>query len=168
VKIDPSLLFKGTTTVNLSALVGKLVDLQPGETRTMLTLRPGFDDVEAELKESIATTGAAAGIPSEVYNDFLECGDTIDAIDTALSVVAKLAEVLVESRAYYENKRQHLVGLMVDTVRSTARRRNDSALLAFFEKTIKYHGQAGHKAARTRRRNQEEAAATEQTEQTQS
>jgi len=158
VKIDSSLLFKGQVIVNLSALLGKIVDLQPGDRRNMRVARKGFAEVKAELTESLPTVGSAAGITNQVVDDFIECSNTIDAFDAALSVVGKLAEVIVESRAYYENMRQNLVALIVETVRVTARHRNDPAILAPFEKAIEYHGRVGFKAARTRRRNQQEAA----------
>jgi hypothetical protein len=45
--------------------------------------------------------------------------------------------------------------LIADVVKSTAQRTGDTALLAAFEQTIRYRGQAAAKAARTRRKNAE-------------
>jgi len=153
-----SILYPGPFDSNFINLQGIIVDLPVGETRNYRVVQKGFEDVHLELQASLPAAGVASGVSTEIISHYFGCSDNIVKIRAALAVVAKQYEVLSESLAYYEHHRHCDIGVVVDTVRSTARRRRDKGILAPFEKTIKYNGQVGHKAARTRQKNKENAA----------
>jgi len=109
--------------------------------------------VIAELAQSVPTVGVASGVPIEVYDHVKLCTDRLAQIRAARVIVAKLAEVLVESEAKYEHERENDLSLMADAVRSRAHRKRDSSLLAGFQETLKYCAQTAEKAAKTRKKN---------------
>jgi hypothetical protein len=152
--------YVGAVKIDLSALAARLVDMAPGATIPLRRAQAGFPGVVVEIKTNYPTAGSAAGIPESVYAEFMACTDDIEKIDESRATVAKILEVLDETRALREHERQVTVSLMVDTLRSTARRRKKPALLAPFEKSIKYFSQNGEKAAKARR--QREASQAEQ------
>lgn len=145
--------FMGPFTLDLTALQNKLVDVEEGGMQGFRTEMPGFQTMSLSLAESMPLHGAAAGIPQDIYDHFVMCNQTIDAIDERLAVAAKQLEVLRESRAFYVDARQNDISLMVDAMRSRAQRRKDTSLLVPFEQVIKYAGQVGEKAAQTRKKN---------------
>ena len=155
---NPIVPYAGSHKIDISALVGKLFDLDPRAMQGLRTELEGFPEVTVELSETVSVH-ADAGVPQDVYEHFAECNSIIAQIDQCLVQVEKLAEVLRESRAYYVNARQNDISMIVDALRSRALRRKNSSLLSQFEKTIRYATQVGLKAARTRRRNEAEQAA---------
>jgi hypothetical protein len=150
--------YTGPLTLDLTALAGILIDLVPGALRGCRREQDGFDEVDEELKKSVPAVGAAAGIPQDVYAHFLLCTDRITKLRAVKGVILKLAEVVEESEARYEHERETALGIILDSVRSAARRK-DASLLALFEKALKYSAQAAMKGVRTRRKNAEAQAA---------
>src|SRR5262245_57101826 len=140
----------GPHTLDLSALQGKLVDFEEGGLQGLRTDMPGFQSMALSLAEAMPLHGAAAGIPQDVYDHFVMCNKVVEGIDEALAIAQKQVEVLRESRAYYGDARQKHDGLMADAVRSRAQRRKDGSVLIQFEPLLKYNGQLGEKALRTR------------------
>jgi len=161
IKLDVSLIYKGEFTADISHLKGRLIDLPKGAMRGMRASKPGIEEVVAELRANVPISGALAGISPEVFAHFDECTGNIEDIDASLRLLAKMTEVLLESRAHYVHEQHQDIGVMVDSARSTAHRRKDPALLAPFEKTVEYNSRSGLKAARARRRNQEQASEAE-------
>jgi hypothetical protein len=143
----------GPHTLDLSTLQGKLVDIEEGGMQGLRTEHPGFQPMVLSLAEAMPSHGAAAGIPQDIYDHFVECNGLIAAIDERLIIAEKQVEVLRESRAFYVDARQNDLSLMVDAMRSRAQRRKDSSLLVPFEPVIKYIGQIAEKAALTRKKN---------------
>src|SRR5205085_3502232 len=94
----------------------------------------------------------------EVYASFEKTHTLIGQIREARLIVAKAAEVLAESEAYYEDQRETLLSLIVAAVRTSARQKDDS-LRAAFEKTLAYKAQIAMKAVKTRRKNAKDEAA---------
>jgi len=151
----------GSHTLDLSALQGKLVDYEDGGLQGLRPDMPGFQRMALSLAEAMPLHGAAAGIPQDVYNHFFMCNETIESIDEGLAIAQKQVEVLTESRAYYVDARQNDVGLMADALRSRAQRRKDASVLIPFEPLLKYNGQIGEKALRTRKKNEQAKAEQE-------
>jgi hypothetical protein len=143
--------YKGSLTVDLTSIAAILVDLAPGAAQYLRKEQPGFAEAVVEIKESVPVHGPEAGIPADVYTQFVECNENIAKIDESRSVVAKMLEILDETRALFDHERQMHLSLMVDTVKSTARRRKRPAIMAPFEKTMRYFSQVADKAVRTRR-----------------
>jgi hypothetical protein len=144
-------------TLDVTTLMGRLVFLKPGSRRGMRVDLDGHDEVELQLAESMPSAGAAAGIPQDVYDHYVMCNETVSLIDQGLAVGRTLLQVLEDSRAHYVDGRNNDISLMVDAMRSRAQRRRDETILTPFEDVIRYAGQIGEKAARTRRRNAEAA-----------
>jgi len=153
--------YKGPLAFDLVKLLGRLVDLDPEEKRGLRTDLEGFEGVVAELAQSVPMHGAEAGIPQDVYAHFLVGNETVEFIDESLPAMKKVVEVMEESRAHHVDARQNDISLMVDAMRSRAQRRKDESILTPFEKTIKYLGQTGFKAAKTRKKNEEAKAQAE-------
>ncbi len=146
-------LYPGPFQVDLTALDGALYDLPPGEMQYLRVEREGMPLVVAELAQSVPSVGIAAGVPAEVFTHVNLCTDRLQQIRAARAIVAKLAEVLVESEAKYEHERENDLSIIVDAVRSVAHRKGDPSLLAAFEQTLKYCAQTAEKAAKTRKKN---------------
>lgn len=151
---DPPQTYNGPLTIDLTPLKGRLIDLPPGGTQRLRRERDGIEGVIAELSTTVPKHGGAAGITTEIYNQFTECNEDLAKIREALGVVEKLAEVLRESEAYKEHVREGLLSILAKAVKSAAQH-IDLSLVAPFEKTLKYNAQIANKAARTRRRNAE-------------
>lgn len=148
--------YKGPLAVDITSLGDSLCDLNPGAMQRLRSEKEGIDGVFSELAQSIPKLGAAAGISPDVYAGLLASHDKVLKIRDARAVVAKIAEVLEESEAQHEHNRENEISLIVDAIKSTARRKDES-ILAPFEKTLKYNSQSAEKAVKTRRRNQAEA-----------
>jgi hypothetical protein len=144
--------YEGQHTLDLTDLQGRLLDLSAAGRRGLRTQLEGFADAQAELTVSAEGDRSAAGISPEVFAHFLLCTDLLARIEEGLAIAAKLAEVLRESRAWYIDAQLNDIALMVDTMRSTAKRRRDRSILNPFERTLRYHGQVGHKGAQTKQR----------------
>jgi len=157
---DWALPYTGPASIDLSSMLGFLYDLGNGGTRGLKREGEDLHGVETELAASMSTYGADVGIAQAVYDRFLLTTTRIQQIRAARQVVDKMAEVLAESEAKLEDEREADIGIIVAAVR-TAARRKDSSLLAFFEKTIQYHGQAALRGVKTRRKNAEAAAEAE-------
>ncbi|HSN96736.1 MAG TPA: hypothetical protein VLS89_00515 [Candidatus Nanopelagicales bacterium] len=149
--------YTGPLTIDLTNLGPALVDIAPGGRRGLRKTQQGIDGVLFELSKSIPSRGEEVGIAPKLYQRMLECNEHLDKIRMAREIVDKLAEVLRESDAKYQDEREAIIGQVADAVKSAARRK-DSSLLAPFEATVAYNAQVGVRAAKTRRKKAEEAA----------
>lgn len=154
----PHAVFDGSHILDLTDLEGALVQTG-GDRRGMRTELEGFDKATFDLTASTAQNREAAGVPADVYDDFLEHGRRLALIREKLETAARQLEVLVESEAFYEDAQQNDVSIIVKAMRARAKYRRDEAPLNHFKDLITYHGQIGDKGARTKRRQAEEAAA---------
>jgi len=153
--------YTGPFSISLDPeLVGKIYDLAPGGKQRLRREKEGIEEVVEELAKNVPSKGADAGISAEVYGRFVDSTDALARIRAAKLVVAKLAEVLDESEAQHEHERETWIGMMVDSVKSTARR-VDATIAAPFAKTLEYNARPGVKANKTRRKNAEAEASEE-------
>src|SRR5262245_34343557 len=118
-------LFVGVHVCDCGELDGKLIDLAPAQRRRLLSEKEGFETMFRSLGLIAPEVRAAAGIPDHVYEELLTAHENIALIDQKYSTAKKLTEVLGESRAFYVHARESQIGLMVDTIRSRAKRRKD-------------------------------------------
>lgn len=144
-------LFVGTLVADVTTLGDKLFDLPPGEMQRLRREQEGMAEVVSEL-ESTASTLPAAAAP---YAEFVEKTATLQKIRAARVIADKISEVLAESEAKHEHERENALSMLVDVVKSTAKRTGDKAVLATFEKSVAYVAQTGVKAAKTRKKNLE-------------
>lgn len=145
--------YTGPTVFDLSAIVSILVDQPPGALRGMRRAQPGIDDVIRELEGAISSHGAEAGVPAEAYQRFLDSTDKLAELRLDSAALLKMAEVLQETEATYENRREQALSQMVDAVKSTVKRTKNMAIQAPFEKSIRYTQQSSDKGVKTRNKN---------------
>lgn len=150
--------YQGPYTFDLTGLTGILIDLVSGT--GYQREQEGFAKVEEELSKSVPAYGAAVGISPDVYTRFTECTDRLAKIRAVKGQILKLAEVLEESELAYEDQRETELGMIVDAIRSAARRKDESVLAPFAE-TLAYKNRAAMKGVKTRRKNAEEKSKSE-------
>ncbi|AKT38184.1 hypothetical protein [Chondromyces crocatus] len=153
--------YAGELTLDLTDLQGSLVDLPSGGMRGLRREKPGWDRAEQELSTRLPLHAAELRVAPDLGTQISTLNTRLARVRAVKRTVEKLAEVAAETEAYLEDQREALVGLVVDSVRKAAKR-TDPALMTAFEKTIRYHGQTGLLAAKTRRKN--EAATAEEEE----
>ena len=112
--------YTGTLVIDVTKLAKILIDLPPNGLTNLRVAKAGIEAVVDELASHVASDGAAAGIPLDVYDHFVTCSTNIAQIRSVRAAVAKLAEVLVESEAKYAHERENDIGIIVDTAQSTA------------------------------------------------
>jgi hypothetical protein len=151
--------YAGPLKFDVTPVATILYDLPPGALRGMRREQAGMSDVSAELSDAMPTLGTAAGVPEDAYKRFLESGDKVEQVRRYRLALEKIAEVLAESEALYENQREHALSQIVDAVKSTAKRNKNEGIRAPFEKSIRYTQQAAEKAVKTRKKNAAEKAA---------
>lgn len=155
-------LFEGAHSIDASNLQGRLIDLTAQQRKGLRPDKANFEKAKQELTTQFPLKGSAAGIPQDVFDEFVASNAVVELIDEKLADAKKLVEVLSETRAYHVNIRQNSVSLIADAIQSRARRKKDPSLLAPFPETLKYVGQSGVKAAKTRKKNKEAALPQDQ------
>src|SRR6185369_2743734 len=70
------IIYTGPHTLDLQPLQGKLVDVEDGGLQGLRTDQPGFQSMALALAEAMLQSGAAAGIPQDVYDHFVMCNET--------------------------------------------------------------------------------------------
>jgi hypothetical protein len=150
--------YGGPFIINLQQHTGVLVDAADGDTQGCRQQQPGFEGVSEELLQALPLHGATIGLSNEVLARFQLLNERITAIRASRHDVDKAAEVLAETEILLEDQREAEIGVIVDAVRSAARRK-DPSLLAPFEQTLRYNAQIGVRAAKTRKKNAQQAAA---------
>lgn len=158
----PKVVPVGSLVVDARELDGLITDLPRGSMRGMLGARKGYEEVVAEIVSNQSTNGEDAGITDKDFRRLEELNTLVAKLDKYLPAVAKLHELIVESRAMAEDERQRLVFAFAQSVESRAKARRSEGLLAFYEKTRAYRSAAAFKAVKTRRKNAALASAHEE------
>jgi hypothetical protein len=140
----------GDLVIDASPLREKLVDLPEGGLKGLAHEKEGFKELMEELTANQEIYGVRAGISSEDLKNIGSLNLLLAEIDSYIPAANKLAELLQESRAYYEDKRERFVKLLVDSLLNRSRANQDKEILARYEKTRAYYSQIGKKAAQTR------------------
>lgn len=123
-------------------------DLPPGGLQGFTSTRDGFHEAAQELIAAHATYGKAAGIPDGDITDLAEINQQIARIDVFLPAYAKAAEVLAETRAKLDDKRERI---LLNGAKSVDRRAvKNPTLLAKYEKTRDYRSAVAKKALQTK------------------
>ena len=142
-------------TINLTPLKAFLVDLPAGALKGMLHERDGWQAVVNEITTNQPTFGDRAGITATDYGKFTSLNTQYTQIEAQVPVVAKAAEVLVESLANTDSLRHRFMTLFADAAEAHANAEGgDVTLLTAYEKTIAYRAIAD-KALKTRKKNEE-------------
>jgi hypothetical protein len=122
----------------------------------MRSEQEGCDRAEAEVDGNQATYGERAGITQHTYQELRKSKESIEKIRQKLHAVRKFKEILDESLAFHDDRRQRLLHSIADSVERQAKALGDHELLAKYEQTRAYRSSIARKAVRTRQRNQQE------------
>lgn len=133
-----------------------LVDLEPGARVHLRPSQPGIAEAIAEIKANQMVSDGARVVPESTFQELLTVEARIKQIDAKLPAVKKLAEMMGETRALLDDKQQRLVSAVARMAEAHATAFGDNSMLARYEKTRTYRSAVALKAARTRRRNQED------------
>ncbi|TKD01386.1 hypothetical protein [Polyangium fumosum] len=150
--------YTGDGVVDASPFKHKLVDLKRGDMPKLKRSKPGCAGVLVDLAKAMPEHGDEARIHPDWHAEIVEVKQTLDAIRAQRPEADKLAEVLRESEAYYEDKLEVLISRVGKAVVDTAKGEDKPGLLATFESTLRYRAQYAEKSAATRRKNQQNAA----------
>jgi hypothetical protein len=143
-----------------------LKDVKPKELIGLRTAQEGLDGVLGEIFANQTDWGGKAGIHPDEYNDLVTTTERITRINKFLAPVAKFLEMMEETRAILEDKRQRIVFNVASSV--DRREKETPGLQAKYEKTRAYRSASARKAVKTRMKNAEaEAEEAEATEATQ-
>lgn len=153
----------GALAIDCSALASFLLDLPPRALQGLRAEQPGFDAVVAEITAHQSTLGPKAGITQDDIARILLANERIAQIDAFLPAAKKLVEMLTETRAKLDDERQRQVHAAAGMIEGRARATGDKELLAKYEKTRAYRSAPGIKAAKTRKKNAQAAAASSST-----
>jgi hypothetical protein len=149
--VDSSLL-----QVDATGLISFLEDTPAGARQRLRSAQPGFPKAISEIVTNQNSLGERAGITTHDFQELLTASQRIDQIDALLPTARKLVEILEESRAVQDDKRQRYVSAVAKSVEMRAKALGDDSLLAHYEQTRLYRSSIAAKAVRTRQRNQRE------------
>jgi hypothetical protein len=152
--------YSGPHSIDLSPLDGILKDVNAGGTRGLRREKPGIEKVENEIKANVPLFTEILSPIGDMPGRFDAVTQKLAKIRAARVIVDKLAEVLAESEAYYEDERENEVSVLVNVARDAARRKDPNILTAF-EETFGYYSQIASRAVKTRRKNDENLAEEE-------
>jgi len=147
--------YTGNGVVDASPFKQKLVDIKHGELSRYKRSKPGCAGVLADLAAAMPEHGNEARIHPDCYAEIVEATQVLQQIRAQRPEADKLAEVLRESEAFYEDKLEGLISRLGKTVLDTAKDENKPGLLATFESTLQYRTQYADKGVATRRKNQQ-------------
>ena len=127
-----------------------LVDLPERARLGMRAAQEGFSEVVTEIHTNQPALGDKAGITHSDVQALQESNERIALIDARLPALKKLVEMLEETRAVEDDKRQRLAYAFADSIERRAKATGDKGLLAKYEKTRKYRSAIAMKGVKTR------------------
>ncbi|MDI3284572.1 hypothetical protein [Polyangium sp. 15x6] len=142
-----------------TALAPFLADLSEGARRGMRSEQEGFPEVVSEILTNQAILGDKAGITKSDIEAFHESNQRVTMIDARLPAIKKLVEMMEETRALEDDKRQRLVYAFADSIERRAKTTGDKTLLAKYERTRKYRSAIAMKGVKTRSKSAKAAEA---------
>lgn len=145
-------------TIDLTKLKSFLVDLPDGAMRGMRTEQEGWDEVVLEIANNQAVYGEAAGITAADFKQFTDYNDQYQQIMAELPRLKKAVEILTESAANTDDRRQRLATVFANSAEDRAKATGNGALMTAYEKTRAYRSAIADKAAKTRKKNEEKKA----------
>jgi hypothetical protein len=146
----------GEMSVDATDEAANLVDLPEGGRVGLCREQPGYELAEEELSANQPTYGNRAGVTDSTVQEVKDTTEIIKRIKARLHAARKLVEILEESIAFHDDRRQRLVHSIAKTVEMQAAARGDQEILARYEQTRAYRSAVAKKGLRTRRRNQNE------------
>ncbi|MDI1451246.1 hypothetical protein [Polyangium sp. 6x1] len=155
--VDPVAL--DTLVHDCTAFAPFLVDLPERARLGMRAEQEGFPEVVTEILTNQAALGDRAGITKTDIDSLQESNQRIAMIDARLPALKKLVEMMEETRALEDDKRQRLVNAFADSIERRAKATGDKSLLAKYETTRKYRSAIAMKGVKTRSKSAKAAEA---------
>jgi hypothetical protein len=149
-----------TLLIDATPLAEFIVDLPPGGKLGLQTQQHGYGEAAAEIVSNQAAWGDQAGITAGDFEQLTLANDRIAKIDALLPAARKMVELLEETRAVLDDRRQRQISAIANAAEGRAKVLRKPELLAKYEKTRAYRSAGAMKAARTRRRNESAQAET--------
>lgn len=157
---DPNAPLMGSLKIDVTSMAAFLKDLPPNGMLGMRTEQDGYAEVLLEIKSNQAQYGDAAGITATDYQTLITTDEQYAQIMAHLPAARKLVEILIESKAALDDKRQRMISTIAKGAEERAKVNADGpTLLAKYEKTRAYRSAIADKAVKTRKKNEAEAAA---------
>jgi hypothetical protein len=150
----------GTLLIDATPFAEFIVDLPPGGKLGLQKQQDGYGEAAAEVVSNQAVWGDQAGITVGDFEQFTLANERIAKIDALLPAARKLVEVLEETRAVLDDRRQRQTSAIATAVEGRAKVLRKPELLAKYEKTRAYRSASAMKGVRTRRRNESAHAET--------
>jgi hypothetical protein len=147
----------GDLHIDARPLESFLRDLAEGATQGMRREQEGIADVIQEITANQEKWGPKAGVTPEEVAGIVTMTAQIAQIRAYRPAVAKLLEMLDETEAELDDKRDTLIHTVAGSVDVKALTVGEE-LIAKYEHTRAYRSAAGHKAAKTRKKNADAAA----------
>ena len=153
--------YEGPLAVDYETLRGTVKGVVTGGMRGIRREKEGIAKVLGEFTSCTPALAEALGIGSDLVARVAMQTATLTEVRAARVILDKLSEVFEDTEACLEDEREGAIGLVVDSVRR-ASRQQPTALVSF-EATVRYHGQLGVRAFKTRMKRKKQAAAGDET-----
>jgi hypothetical protein len=148
----PAIPVSGDLIIDASSMASYLIDLEDGATQGMRREQPGMVDVIQEVSANQKLWGAKAGVTVDEATELVTSTAQITQIRAYRPAVAKLLEMLDETEAKLDDRRDTLIRIIAESVDAKAKSVGPD-LFAKYEKTRTYRSAVGNKAAKTRKKN---------------
>jgi hypothetical protein len=148
----------GDLHIDARSLASFLIDLPENGTLGMRREQEGITEVVAEIAGNQEKWGPTAGVTAAEVAGIVTSTAQIAQIRLYRPAVAKLLEMLDETEAMLEDKRDTLIRTVAGSVDVKAMA-NGGEATAKYEKTRAYRSASGDKAAKARKKNAKDAAA---------
>lgn len=156
---DPKNPQVGELSIDLTDMQSYLVDLPEGGTVGLMPEKEGFAKVKGEIIANQPGWGGKAGVTVERFNQFMTLNEQIATIDARLPAVAKLYEMLTETRAKLCDQRERVINGIAASAERAAEIDKEPELLGKYQETRNYRSAIAVKAVKTRKKNEEAAKA---------
>lgn len=156
---DPKNPQPGDLSIDAEEIRDIVIDLAPGATQGWRREQDGFDDVVQEIFANQAAYGSRAGITEADVQSFATNNTNIARVRKYRGAVEKLAEILAETEAAFDEDRHRQISTFATAVEQRAKQKGNEDLLARYQKTREYRSAAALKGLKTRERNARKEAA---------
>jgi len=150
---DPKNPLPGELSIDASELKDVMIDLPPRAMQGLRREQDGFEAVIAEIVANQAQFGGRAGITDEDFHKFLANNDYIARIRKFRGPIAKLAEILEETEAVFDDNRHKQISTFATSIDQRAKERGNDDLVARYQLLREYRSATALKAVKTRQKN---------------
>lgn len=151
---DSVVAYMGSLVIDVQDIAGELVDLPHAATQHLTREKPEFEGLKAEWATAMSGPLGPEVIPAPLYARFQHQTAVLEKVLARRAEAEKLLEVLKETQAYLEDRREGDIAIVAKAVQASIQHKGE-AFAAAFEKTLAYYSQVARKGVETRRKNAE-------------